>query len=231
VRSLIVNNVSARLVAALGDQTGVEPLVDEAVREALVNRQVTAEVRAAAASLQSQLLTGHASSLTLSLPEIGPAMAAVIEHQSPALAAEVESLGTITVVDVRIAPSAAQAVNDLAYLGRDATLLIILTFALAVLALLLARDRRRTLTGLGLGTAVSGLLAAAVYLAGKQVILGEFSSQDAHTAAAAVWNVYLGGLESSGFVLAGIGAAVAAVAALAGVGAHSRAATRGWPAA
>jgi hypothetical protein len=228
VRSLIANDISRRLVAAGANSDNVQPPVDEAVQQALLNGPVTAEVRAATASLQSQLLSGRSSDLTLTLPDLGPAIASSLERRSPELAAEVQSIGTITVVDVRISPSASQAVNDLAYLGRDATLLIVLTVALAALALLLSPDRRRTVIGLGAGACGTGLLAVAAYLGGREAVLGEFSSQNAETAAGVVWSVFLGGMEALGFVIAGLGAAVATAAALLGAGRATHADDHGW---
>jgi hypothetical protein len=218
MRSLIADDIVGRLMAAGANSSSAQPLVAEAVRETLTDGPVTAEIRAAAASLQSQLLSGHASSLTLTLPELGPGIASSLESRSPELAAEVERIGTITVVDVRIPPSAAQAVNDIAYLGRDATLLIVLTVALGVLALLLSCDRGRTLVGLAAGACVSGLLAVAAYLGGHELVVNEFSSQTAQTAAGVVWSTYLGGLEGLGLVIAGLGAAVGATGVLLGAG-------------
>jgi hypothetical protein len=58
-----------------------------------------------------------------------------------------------------------------------------------------------------------GLLAAAVYVAGRGIVLDEFSPGEGRTAAGAVWSTYLGGLEVWGFVLAAIGVLVAAAAA------------------
>lgn len=216
VQSIITNQISARVQAAGASSRSARPLIDQAVQQALSYGPVTAEIRAAAASLQSQLLSGQASSLALTLPSLGPEIASRIASSSPELAAEIERIGTITVVNARIPASAAQAVNDVAYLGRDATLLVVLTVALAVLALLLSPTRRHTLIGLGTGAAVSGLLAVAAYLGGRQVIINQFSSQAAGTAAGVVWNVCLGGLETLGLIVAAVGAAVTAAALPAG---------------
>lgn len=228
VRSLIVNVIASRLLAGGAKSSGIHPPVDEAVQQALFDGPVTAEVRAAAASLQTQLLSGHAGDLVMTLPDLGPAIASSLESRAPELAAEVERIGTITVVDTRISPTASQAVNDLAYLGRDATLLIVLTVALGVLALLLSADRSRTVSGLGAAACVSGLLAVAAFLGGREAVLGEFSSQNAQTAAGVVWSVFLGGVETLGFVIAGLGAAMATAAALLGAGRATHTEHRGW---
>ncbi len=125
----------------------------------------------------------------------------------------VSRIGTVTVLDVHIPSPAAKAVHTLATLGRNSALLLIVTIALAALALIISPDRGRTLIGLGLGAFASGLLAAAAYFVGRGVVVNEFSTPDARTAAQTAWNVYVGGLETWGFVLAGVGAVTACAAA------------------
>jgi len=216
VRSLIVENIDGRVLAVTGNQSGIQPLISVAVEQALSDSRVRADIRAAAESLQSQLVSGDAHSLTLSLPDIGPAIAASIQGRSPQLAAELARIGTITVLDVRIPPSAAQALNDLARLGRDASLLVVLTVVLGALALLLSTNRRLTAVWLGVAALVSGLLAEAAYLAGRGLVTDQFSSTNARTAAGVAWRVYLGGLGTTGLVLAAAGALAAATASLMG---------------
>ncbi len=213
VDSLIVDTITNRLLADVGDQQSLQPLIKTGVREALSNGQVTAEIRAAAAALQSQLVSGHANSLTLTLPDAGSSIASSIESRSPELAAVVSRIGTVTVLDVHIPSPAAKAVHTLATLGRNSALLLVVTIALAALALIISPDRGRTLIGLGLGAFASGLLAAAAYFVGRGVVVNEFSAPEARTAAQTAWNVYVGGLETWGFVLAGIGAVTACAAA------------------
>lgn len=212
VESLIVDTVTNRLLAYVGDQTSLRPTIEQGVREALSNQQISDAIRAAATTLQHELVSGNANALTLTLPDVGSAIASRIEPVSPQLADEVARIGTITVLDVPIPPAAATAMNDLATVGRNFTLLLVVTVAMVALALLISPDRGRTLIVLGLTAFASGALAVAVYLGGRGIVVNEFSSQDARTAAQTAWNVYIGGLESTGFVLAGIGA----VAALAG---------------
>ena len=212
VESLIVDTVTGRLVDEVGNEASVQPIVSDAVHRALSNGQIDGEIRAAANSLQNELASGQASALTLTLSDIGSAIAPTIRPISPQLAEVVSQVGTITVLDVPIPPSAASALHALSVLGRDSSLLIVFSAALVSLALLLSPDRRRTLLGLGLGAVVSGLLAAAIYLIGRGLVVNEFSAPAAQTAARAAWRVYLGGLETSGFVLAGLGAVLAMAA-------------------
>jgi hypothetical protein len=214
VESLIVDRVTDRVTEVVGSDTSVQPVIDEAVREALSNAQVSAAIREAAESLQNQLSSGDANSLTLTLPDFGSSLASSVESTSPELADELRGIGTVTVIDVPIPSADARAFHDLATAGSDSSLLLVLTGALAVLALVISPDRRRTILWLGLGAVASGLVAAAIYLLGRGLVVQEFSGQDARTAARAVWSVYLGGLETWGFVLAGVGAVVSIVAVL-----------------
>jgi hypothetical protein len=208
VESLIVGIVTDRLVADAGNESSVRPVIEDAVREVLSNGQITGQIRAAATSLQSELVSGTATRLTLALSGLGSPLASKIQSESPELAAEVRNLSTITVLDVPIPATNATAIHDLAGVARDSSLLLVLSAALIALALLLSPRRARTLRGLGLGVLLSGLVAVAVYLVGRGLVLDEFSAMAARTAAGAAWSTYLGGLETWGFVLAGIGAAI-----------------------
>ncbi len=192
VESAIVNQVTGRVTALVGDQPSVQPLVQTGVREALANPQVTKEIRTAARSLQTQLLSGHADSLTLTLPGVSPAIAATVRSRSPALAAEISRIGTLTVVDVPIPSGTSSVLHDLTEVGRDCVLLIVLSAALIALALLLSVDRKRTLVGLGVGAVLSGLLAAAIYLAGRGLVVDQFSAPDVQAAAGAAWKLVPG---------------------------------------
>lgn len=212
VESLVVQQATGRVLAAVGAQPGVRPVVDAAVRDALSNTLVRREIRIAAGSLQAQLTSGTAGSLTLTLPNLGASIAASLRSTSPQLAYVASRIGTITVVDVPIPPAASQAIHDLATAARDWPLLLILAIALVLLALILGPDRARTVRALGLGAIASGLLVVAVYLVGRSSVVNQFSAPDLRAAAGAVWRVYLGRLQTWGLVLAGAGAIVAVAA-------------------
>lgn len=214
VQSLIVDAVTNRVLAEVGDQTSVRPVVEDAVSRAMSNPQITGEIRAAAGLLQSELVSGEANALTLTLPNIGAAVASVVRPTSQQLAAIVSRIGTITVVDVPIPPGASSSIHDLATLGQDFQLLVVLSALLIVLALMISADRWRTLMWLGFGALVSGVLVVVIYLVGREVVVAEFSNLAARAAARAAWGVYLQGLESSGLLLAAVGAALAALSAL-----------------
>ena len=212
IESLIVQTVTDRVVADAGDETSVQPAVQAAVLQAVSSKAVDREFQIAAESLHGELVSGTANELTLTLPDIGTAIASNIESANPELAQQLSGIGTITVLDVRIPPSSASDIHDLVSAAQDSSELLIGTVALVLLALMISPTRRRTMVGLGLGATGSGLLVVAIYLAGRGIIVNEFSTPDARTAAHALWSAYLGGLETSGFVVAGAGAAIACAA-------------------
>ncbi|MGH2844366.1 MAG: hypothetical protein ACRDKL_12415 [Solirubrobacteraceae bacterium] len=214
VESLLIDTVTDRVVEAVGDQTSVRPLIEDAVRKALSNGQTTLEIRAAARSLHSELVSGDANALMLTLPDVGASIASSVEPTSPQLADQLMHFGTITVVDVPVPSTATKVAHDLATVGRDSSLLLVFTAAMLSLALIISPDPRRTLLTLGLGAATSGLLVVGAYLVGRELLVNELSAPAARTAARAAWSVYLGGLESSGLVLAAIGTVTASAAAL-----------------
>ena len=214
VQSLIVTAVTGRVLSLVGDRPGVQPLISEGVGAALSNPQVTAEIRAAAAALQSQFAYQRPGYLTLTLPALGPSLAAAIATRSPLLAQLVGHVGTVTVLDAPIPPTAGSAMRYLAILGGHYRLLLVLCTALAGLALVVSPARRSTLLGLSLGAIASGLLAAATYAIGRGLVVQAFSLPAARIAAGAAWNAYLAGFQSSGLVLAAAGAAAAVVALL-----------------
>jgi hypothetical protein len=180
------------------------------------SRVVDRDFRAAAGSLHGELVSGAANQLILTLPGIGSAIASSIQSDNPQVRAAVRNIGTVTVLDVGIPPSDAKDIHDLVSAGRDASELLIVTVALLLLALIISPSRRRTLVGLGLGAAVSGLVVVAIYVVGRGVVVNRFSMPEARTAAQAAWHAYLGGLEIWGFVLAALGAVTACAAGAAG---------------
>jgi hypothetical protein len=214
VQSLIVQAVTDRIVAEAGNETRLQPLIQSAVVNAVSSSAVDEEFRSAATSLQSQLVSGTADQLTLRLPNIGSAIASDISSQSPELADEIRNVGTITVLNAHIPTSDANDVHHLASASKDSPELLIGAILLGLLALIVAPNRRRAVFGLGLGATVGGVAAVVIYLGGRGIVDGEFSGADAQLAAHAVWSEYLGGLETSGIVLACVGVVIATVAAL-----------------
>ncbi len=94
------------------------------------------------------------------------------------------------------------------------------TIVLGVLALLaaagsvlLATDRRRALGGLGVAVAVAGVLLAVAWQVGSVLVGHAVAGGEDRAAAEAVYGAFLGDLRLEAWVVAGLGAVLAAAAA------------------
>jgi hypothetical protein len=95
-----------------------------------------------------------------------------------------------------------------------AWILAALTVAAAAGALAVAADRRRTVAQLGLGALAAGVLIVLACAIGRGIAEAAVADgADDRAAAGAAWDAFLGDLRSTGWVLAGCGAVVAAAAA------------------
>ncbi|MGC9220719.1 MAG: hypothetical protein ACP5H2_05120 [Solirubrobacteraceae bacterium] len=214
VHLLMVNTVTAQVADLVPGAPGLRPLINGAVTEALASRPVTDELRAAAGSLQAQLASGQATTLTVALPGVGSQLASTVGSVSPLLAGVVSHVGTITVLNVGLPPTLSRLAADLQHVGQDASLFWVLAAALVALALTLSPDRRRTLFRLGVGALIAGVTVVVLYLVGRVAVVGAFSTPATRTLARVAFSVYLGSLERSGLAVAagGAGAVVLAVA-------------------
>lgn len=211
VELLVVERVTSQVAQATGDAAAIQPLAEDAVTRLLSNGEVIGQIRATALSLQRQLVSSGANSLVLTLPDLGSSLAASAGAVNPEVTDELRRIGSLTVVDVAIPSADAQVIHDIAAFGQEASLLLWVTVALVLLALSISPRRAHTLRTLGVGALLSGLIAAAIALGGRELVSEEFSSQNGRAVADAAWTLYVGGLETWGFVLAGVGAGVTAI--------------------
>jgi hypothetical protein len=214
VDHLIVTRVTDQVIPNATEAASIRPDLELAVHDLVSSRPVTNEFRAAAESLQEQLVSGNAHQLTLQLPNVGTALASRVSSTSPELADDLNRIGTVTVLDVPIPSTAASIVHGTVSFSKNASLLVILTIALIVLALIVTPERRRTVIRLGLGAVLSGVLVVVFYLLGRELVASEFSGDAAQTAARAVWSGYLSGIELPALFVAGGGIVAVGAAAI-----------------
>jgi hypothetical protein len=94
-----------------------------------------------------------------------------------------------------------------------AYVLALLAEAAAAGAVAWAANRRQAVSRLGLAIVVAGVVIAIAEAVLGATVLDRFSDPDARAAAAAVWDAYLGDLRTTGWLIAGSGAVLAAAAA------------------
>ena len=91
-------------------------------------------------------------------------------------------------------------------------MLAVLALAAAAGAVALAADGRRAAVGIGRAMIAAGLVVACADLVARSIVLDHIADPEDRAAARGVWDAFLGDLRTTGWLLAGSGAVVAAAA-------------------
>lgn len=223
VRTEITAQVAQHVPSAVMSPTRIGALADTAI----ASRGFRRAVRSSAGDLNDALFSGDGSA-TLSVD-----LAAVMRPLNPTLAAALSGHGEAELLTVR---SSDLPIDTGRAAGVIRTLAVVLPalacFALAG-ALLVARDRRRALVAAAIAATVVGALLLGGLALGRSTAVGQASSglgldrAQARAAAGAIWDVYTGGLRTTGIVAVVAGLVAAAIAVAAGaIGASRRPAPR-----
>ncbi|MGZ6643502.1 MAG: hypothetical protein ACXVFT_16975 [Solirubrobacteraceae bacterium] len=214
VRDTAAERVTDGLVLARRpDLLAARPLIVGAVSGIVGGGAFAGLFHRAALDAHRAVFAGDEDTLTLTLLDAGTVTAAALEKVRPGLAAQLNRSERIVLLQRRLGAATAA-------LGRwgDRTraliwVLVALTIATAAGALALSRDRRRTVVRLGVGVAGAGLAILAAYAIGRALVLGGVADPAGRAATGAVWDAFLGDLRHFGWMLAAVGAIVAAAAA------------------
>jgi hypothetical protein len=212
VRTLIADRVTDEVILRhQADLISARPIISSAISGVVGSAPFRSLLRRAVLDAHRAVLMRDRNTITLTLADVGTVAATVLEALRPSLAADVKSSGTISLLTRRSA-----TIGDVA---RTAQRLRALPFVLAALALVaaaaalaLSPDRRRTVAALGVGAATAGVTIVVVLAAARGLALDRVSGADEQAAAGAVWDAYLSGLRSWGWIIAGAGVVVAAAA-------------------
>ena len=131
----------------------------------------------------------------------------------PQLAAQLDEDAQVSLVDENMGEVLGGLVRLAEKVQVLAPVLLLVTVLLVGGAIALSPDRRRTATELGVAAAAVGVLVVLVNALGRGAVLGAFDDPSGRDAAAAVWEAFLGDLRRAGWVLAVLGAVIAASAA------------------
>lgn len=212
VRTLVADRVTDQVI--LRDQPDLisaRPIISAAISGIVGGGAFRGLLRRAVLDAHRAVVTRDQGTLTLTLADVGTVAGAALEALRPSVAARVRTSGAVTLLRRRVAVAgdvahAAQRVRVLAYVFAA------LALAAAVAALSVSPDRRRTVAMLGIGAAAAGVTIVVVVAAARTLALARVGGADERAAAGAVWDAYLSGLRTWGWVLAGSGAVVAAAA-------------------
>jgi uncharacterized membrane protein HdeD (DUF308 family) len=213
--------VHDRVAAELTDQVlrvhpdllAARPLIEEAASSVVGGAAFRRLFRAAVRDVHAATFRRDLDTVTLTIADAGTVLAAAVEVLQPVVADEIREDSRITLLREGIDERAAGAARLADKIEVLAPLLALLAAALAVAGIWLAADRRRAVGRLGTGTAVVGIVIVLGCALGRSLVLHALAEHDDRDAAAAIWDVYAGDLRTAGWVLAAVGAVVAAAAA------------------
>ncbi len=214
VRTLVADEVTDRLVLARqSDLLAARPIISSAVAGVVGGDAFGSLFRRSVLDVHRAVFSHDQDTLTLTIADAGTVAAEALRVVRPELADQLEGDHEVVLVRRRLG----SVTGDLARVADDARILAyvfaLLALAAGVAAIALSRDRRHTVSRLGVGTALAGVAIVIGCIVGRAIALGLVQDPENRAAAGAVWDAFLGDLRTLGWVLAGAGAVIAAAAA------------------
>jgi hypothetical protein len=213
VRQLVADRVTDELVLpAQPDLIAARPIIVSAVSGVVGGSAFAGVFRQAVRDVHRAVFARDQDTATLTLVDAGIVVATALGQVRPELASQLQTDRRIVLVERDVGA----ATGDLARLARDvrvlALVLAALALAAAIGALLVSPDRRWAAARLGLAIAVAGVVVVVGDIIARALVLDRVGEPEARAAAAAVWDAFVGDLRTTGWVIAGSGAVVAAAA-------------------
>jgi hypothetical protein len=215
VRDDIADHLTDLVVRQVGgDLVAVRPAV-RAITGAIVSSGAFAGLfHRAALEVHAAFVSGRGGPILLTVADASVLIQGALERLAPEAARQVAVDRLATLGSLRPGGAVFDIIRTLRRLYAIAWAFAVASIVLALLALWLSRDRRRTAQRLGIGLALGGLTLAALY-----VIAGDVAARLAVAGrsgvVSAAWRAFGHGLFVQALVLAGAGAILAAVAAAA----------------
>jgi hypothetical protein len=214
VRTLIADRITDQVVLARQPNLqAARPLIQSTVAEVVGGRAFTGLFRSAVRDVHAAVFARDQDTVTLTVADVGTVIAAAIEQLRPGLVRQIEQSDRVVLLRRDIGQLDGAAGRLVRTLRILTIVLLVLLVAFAGGSLVLTPDHRRTVVQLGIGAAVAGLLLVVLLAVARSAAIGSVDAGDEQAAVAAVWDAYLGDLRSTGWILAGCGAVVAAAAA------------------
>ncbi len=214
VRNLLAQRITDDIVLEQSqDLLASRPLIESAASGVLGSTAFTGLFRSAVADVHRAVFEQDQSTVTLAIPDIGTLLAAGLEQVRPGLAKKLDLGGKVEVLQRNIG-TATSGFAHFANTVRALTWILVALWALAVAAAIrIAPDGRRVISQLGVGAAAAGGVLAGLLAIARSVAVHSVSGAEAQAAAGGVWDAFLGDLRTEAWILAGLGAVVAAASA------------------
>jgi hypothetical protein len=197
-----------------GDLVTVRPAV-RAITGAVVSSGAFAGLfHRAALEVHASFVSGHGGPILLTVADASVLIQAALERLAPQAAGQVSIDRLATLGSVRPGGAVFDVIDVIRSLYAIAWALAAASIVLALLALWLARDRRRMAQRLGIGLALGGLALATLYAIGGDVA-ARLAVPGRSGVVSAAWRAFGHGLFVQALLVAGAGAVLAGVAAAA----------------
>jgi hypothetical protein len=214
LRSVIAQRVTDELIIRNeSDLIAARPLIESIVSSVVGGRAFQQAFRAGVRDVHRAVFDHDQHTLTLTVSDIGTIVAAGLEVVRPKLAKQVRATARVELVHRDIGSATAKAARIADAIKLLTWVLIAVALAASAGAIAMAADRRRAIVQLGVGTGVGAFVLLVALAVAHSIVIHSVSGSDARDAADAVWDAFLADLTRAAWILAGIGAVVAAAAA------------------
>jgi len=217
LQRVIAREVAVQLVEpSLPDAVAARPVIQSAVRLVIGSEPFVPVIRLAAEHGHRLLFERNGGNAVFDLADAGTVVSSGLRTLAPGVARDIPSSTEAVMLTLRRRSFAtytlrfAEAVRVLGFVLPAASVVL---FALAIV---IAADRRRAITGSGIAVGVTGVaFAVALELVRRYVVShtygsNELSNADVRGAVGELWGAYLGDLTTWALVVAAVGWLVAA---------------------
>ena len=211
VRSLVTTKVTDDLLIRHADQLlAARPLIEGVVSSAVGGSAFGDLFRAGVRDLHRAVFERDEHTVTLTVADVGTVAASALDALRPSVARQLRAQQRVQLFRSDIGSASVTALR----FSRHVLLAVWLSSLIALLAaagaVALARDRRRAVTGLGVAVGVFGVLLVVAWELGRTLVADQVAGPQAHAAVVAIWGAFLGDLRIEAWLLAALGAVVAA---------------------
>jgi hypothetical protein len=213
VRAVIARRVTDDLVIRhAGQLLAARPLVQSVVAAAIGGRAFGDLFRAGVRDLHRAAVSGDRDTVTLTIADAGTLAASGLDLVRPKLASKLRIEDRVQLFRDHVAGLGAVLVRIAARARLTTLVLGVIALLAAIGSVLLATDRRRALSGVGIAVAVAGLLLVVAWQVGSVLVGHAVAAGEDRAAAEAVYRAFFGDLRVEAWVVAALGAVLAAAA-------------------
>lgn len=213
VRDLLGQRITDEVILRhRSDLLAARPLIQSAVSSAIGSRAFTGVFAAGVRDVHRAVLQGSQNTLTLTLVDVRTLVRAALDQFRPDLARRIGD-GDVVLLRRDLNGLIADGTH-LATVVRATWIVLVLLYAVLLIGgLWLAPDRRRSAIRFSVAIAAAGLLVLTALSLGRDAAVDGIGGAAARAAGGAIWDAFLGDLRTLAWLLAALGAVLAASAA------------------